>query len=151
MFLSSGILMLLSSGVLPLLVLDCQCSQGFVLHVRDVVCLESIMNPSETIAKGIIQSTDPSIQVGGEELGPNWCEVSIQVAVNKDERLIRSYEFHRTIYDTYGATVAWPCPYVELENVDDIVTARGWRRGKGKHRQVVLLVGDRWWCNVVGR
>ncbi|KAK3034929.1 hypothetical protein RJ639_032329 [Escallonia herrerae] len=74
-------------------------------QVRDVVCLESIMNPSETIARGIIQSTDPSIQVGGKNLGRI-------VAVKKDERLIRSYEFHRTIYDTYRATVAWPCPYL---------------------------------------
>ncbi|KAK2976387.1 hypothetical protein RJ640_008097, partial [Escallonia rubra] len=80
-------------------------------RVRDVVCLKSLMNPSETVAKGIIQSIDPSTQVGGEELGPNWCEVSIQVAVKKDERLIRSYGFHKTIYDAYGATVAWPCPY----------------------------------------
>ncbi|KAK2967988.1 hypothetical protein RJ640_026044, partial [Escallonia rubra] len=59
--------------------------------VRDVVCLKSIMNPSETVTKGIIQSIDPSTQVRGEELGPNWCDVSIQVAVKKDERLIRSY------------------------------------------------------------
>ncbi|KAK3017168.1 hypothetical protein RJ639_006628 [Escallonia herrerae] len=80
-------------------------------RVRDAVCLKSIMNPSETVAKGIIQSIDPSTEVGGEELGPNWCEVSIQVAVKKDERLIRSYGFHKTIYDAYGATVAWPCPY----------------------------------------
>ncbi|KAK2976390.1 hypothetical protein RJ640_008100 [Escallonia rubra] len=83
-------------------------------RVRDVVCLKSLMNPSETVAKGIIQSIDPSTQVGGEELGPNWCEVSIQVAVKKDERLIRSYGFHKTIYDAYGATVAWPCPYVAI-------------------------------------
>ncbi|KAK3007597.1 hypothetical protein RJ639_014607, partial [Escallonia herrerae] len=38
-------------------------------HVRDVVCLKNIMNPSETVAKGIIQSPDPSIQVGGKNLG----------------------------------------------------------------------------------
>ncbi|KAK2979469.1 hypothetical protein RJ640_001353 [Escallonia rubra] len=37
-----------------------------------------------------------------------------QVAVKKDERLIRSYGFHKTIYDAYGATVAWPCPYCDL-------------------------------------
>ncbi|KAK3031763.1 hypothetical protein RJ639_036643 [Escallonia herrerae] len=74
----------------------------------------------ENVAKGIIQSIDPSTEVGGEELGPNWCEVSIQVAVKKDERLIRSYGFHKTIYDAYGATVAWPCPYVELESVDEM-------------------------------
>ncbi|KAK3033722.1 hypothetical protein RJ639_034497 [Escallonia herrerae] len=90
-------------------------------RVRDVVCLKSIMNPSETVAKGIIQSIDPSTEVGGEELGPNWCKVSIQVAVKKDERLIRSYGFHKTIYDAYGAIVAWPCPYVELESVDEMV------------------------------
>ncbi|KAK3039045.1 hypothetical protein RJ639_027530 [Escallonia herrerae] len=84
--------------------------------VRDVVCLKSIMNPSEIVAKGVIQSIDPSTQVGGEELGPNWCEVSIQFAVKKDERLIRSYGFHKTIYDAYGATIAWPCPYVKGMN-----------------------------------
>ncbi|KAK2997720.1 hypothetical protein RJ639_025812 [Escallonia herrerae] len=43
-----------------------------------------------------------------------------RVAVKKDERLIRSYGFHKTIYDAYGATVAWPCPYVELESVDEM-------------------------------
>ncbi|KAK2967718.1 hypothetical protein RJ640_028449 [Escallonia rubra] len=90
-----------------------QLSRPF--RVRDVVCLKSIMNPSETVAKGIIQSIDPSTEVGGEELGPNWCEVSIQVAVKKDERLIRSYGFHKTIYDAYGATVAWPCPYQQQQ------------------------------------
>ncbi|KAK2987690.1 hypothetical protein RJ640_015032 [Escallonia rubra] len=37
--------------------------------VRDVVCLKSIMNPSETVAKGIIQSIDPSKEVGGKSLG----------------------------------------------------------------------------------
>ncbi|KAK3032604.1 hypothetical protein RJ639_037368 [Escallonia herrerae] len=37
--------------------------------VRDVVCLKGIMNPSETVAKGIIQSTDPSTQVEGKNLG----------------------------------------------------------------------------------
>ncbi|KAK3014652.1 hypothetical protein RJ639_008720 [Escallonia herrerae] len=80
--------------------------------VRDV-CLKSIMSPSETVAKGIIQSVDPSTQVGGgEELGPNWCKVSVQVAVKKDERLIRFYGFYKTIYDAYGATIVWQCPYV---------------------------------------
>ncbi|KAK3001876.1 hypothetical protein RJ639_020582 [Escallonia herrerae] len=38
-------------------------------RVRDVVCLKSIMNPSETVAKGIIQSIDPSTEVGGKSLG----------------------------------------------------------------------------------
>ncbi|KAK3007277.1 hypothetical protein RJ639_015825 [Escallonia herrerae] len=48
-------------------------------NVRDVVCLKSIINPSKTVAKESIQSIDPSTQVGGEELGPNWCEISIQL------------------------------------------------------------------------
>ncbi|KAK2997497.1 hypothetical protein RJ639_024962 [Escallonia herrerae] len=105
--------------------------------VRDVVCLKSIMNPLETVAKGIIQSIDPSTEVGGEELGLNWCEVSIQVAVKKDERLIRSYGFHKTIYDAYGATVAWPCPYVELESVDEILAPSGAEAGAlNKSKQI---------------
>ncbi|KAK2990857.1 hypothetical protein RJ640_002841 [Escallonia rubra] len=44
-----------------------QLSRPF--RVRDVVCLKSIMNPSETVAKGIIQSIDPSTEVGGKSLG----------------------------------------------------------------------------------
>ncbi|KAK3007191.1 hypothetical protein RJ639_015487 [Escallonia herrerae] len=55
-------------------------------RVRDVLWLKSIMNPSETVAKGIIHSIYPSTQVRGEELWPNWCEVSIEVAVKKDEQ-----------------------------------------------------------------
>ncbi|KAK2971662.1 hypothetical protein RJ640_025057 [Escallonia rubra] len=38
-------------------------------RVRDVVCLKSIMNPSEIVTNGIIQSIDPSTQVGGKNLG----------------------------------------------------------------------------------
>ncbi|KAK2996359.1 hypothetical protein RJ639_026473 [Escallonia herrerae] len=112
-------------------------------RVRDVVCLKSIMNPSETVAKGIIQSIDPSTEVGGEELGPNWCEVSIQVAVKKDECLIRSYGFHKTIYDAYGATVAWPCPYVELESVDEMSEAASGEDDGGTWGGGA--VGGGWW------
>ena len=50
----------------------------------DVVLL-SITNPSEKVALGKVCSLDPSTEVGDEELGPNWCEVTIQVPIVWEE------------------------------------------------------------------
>ncbi|GJU91165.1 retrovirus-related pol polyprotein from transposon TNT 1-94 [Tanacetum coccineum] len=34
------------------------------------------------------RSLDPNEIVGGEELGPNWCEVGVQVLIKRDEHLV---------------------------------------------------------------
>ncbi|GJZ03292.1 transposase, Ptta/En/Spm [Tanacetum coccineum] len=87
--------------------------------VRAKVYIKSIFNSTEIVAKGRIQSLDPNEIVGGEELGPNWCEVGVQVLIIRDEHLVRRYGLFVTIFDAIGATVAWPCPFVSVVREDD--------------------------------
>ncbi|XP_052206799.1 uncharacterized protein LOC127811129 [Diospyros lotus] len=87
--------------------------------VQNRVCLKSINDPTQIVAKGIVRSIDPSTEVGGSRLRPNWCEVHIQVAVEWDEELIRRYGMFETIGDALGAHVAWPLFLVERDESDD--------------------------------
>lgn len=57
---------------------------------------------------------DPDAVVGSEEIGPNWCEVDVQVAIKKDEHLVRKYGLFITVQDAVGAPVAWPCYLVSV-------------------------------------
>ncbi|GJW12623.1 putative reverse transcriptase domain-containing protein [Tanacetum coccineum] len=59
------------------------------LRVGAEVYIKSIFNSTKIVAKGRIQSLDPNEIVRGEELGPNWCEVSVQVFIKRDEHLVR--------------------------------------------------------------
>lgn len=68
----------------------------------------------EIVAKGWIKSLDPNELVGNEEIGPDWCEVNVQVAVKRDERLVRPYGLFITVQDAIGATVAWPCTFISV-------------------------------------
>ncbi|KAJ0433323.1 putative transposase, Tnp1/En/Spm [Helianthus annuus] len=45
--------------------------------VGDEVFLKSILNSTETVARGRVQSLDPNELVGGTEIGPEWCEVNV--------------------------------------------------------------------------
>ncbi|GKE14552.1 transposase, Tnp1/En/Spm-like protein, partial [Tanacetum coccineum] len=89
------------------------------LRVGAEVYIKSIFNSTEIVAKGRIQSLDPNEIVGGEELGPNWCEVGVQVPIKRDEHLVRRYGLFVIIFDAIGATVAWPCPFVSVVREDD--------------------------------
>nr|GEW91804.1 hypothetical protein [Tanacetum cinerariifolium] len=53
------------------------------------VYIKSIFNSTMIVAKGRIQSLDPNEIVGGEVPGPNWCELSVQVPIKRDEHLVR--------------------------------------------------------------
>ena len=64
------------------------------------------------MAIGRLQSLDPSTIVGGQPLGSNWCEVLVQVVVERDEHLIRPYVPLQTIADSIGAPIAWPTKLV---------------------------------------
>ncbi|CAI9106506.1 OLC1v1005682C1 [Oldenlandia corymbosa var. corymbosa] len=46
-----------------------------VITVGSYVSLKSVNDPTKIVAKGCIESMDPSKEVGGHVLGPNWCEV----------------------------------------------------------------------------
>ncbi|GMP70517.1 hypothetical protein CsSME_00029332 [Camellia sinensis var. sinensis] len=82
-------------------------------QVGDIVVLKSIIRPTETVAIGVLKSTDASKEVEGEELGPDYWEVHVQVPIKPNESLIRSYGLVKTIGQAIGAHVAWPAPFVD--------------------------------------
>ncbi|GJZ96520.1 eukaryotic translation initiation factor 5B [Tanacetum coccineum] len=88
------------------------------LRVGLQVYLKSISN-SKIVAKGWLRSLDPDEVVGSEEIGPNWCAVDVQVAIKKDEYLVRKYGLFVTVLDVIGAPVAWPCSLVSVVREDD--------------------------------
>ncbi|KAJ0504178.1 putative transposase, Tnp1/En/Spm [Helianthus annuus] len=51
------------------------------LRVGDEVFLKSIINSTEIVAKGRVQSLDSNDLVGGVEIGPKWCEVNVQIPI----------------------------------------------------------------------
>lgn len=57
---------------------------------------------------------DPSMVVGGEEIGANWCEIHVQVPIIWDEHLMRPYGGLKTVGDAIGAPIAWPISLVRL-------------------------------------
>nr|XP_027124175.1 uncharacterized protein LOC113740858 [Coffea arabica] len=81
--------------------------------VGNMVSLKSLFDPTKIVAKGYLRSLNPLDEVGGQALGPNWCEIQIQVAMSPREQLIRPYDLQQTIQDALGAPVAWPCHLVE--------------------------------------
>ncbi|KAJ0599736.1 putative transposase, Ptta/En/Spm, plant, transposase, Tnp1/En/Spm [Helianthus annuus] len=88
------------------------------LRVGDEVFLKSILNSTEIVARGRVQSLDPNDLVGGTEIGPEWCEVNVQVPIKKDENLVRPYGLFSTIQDCIGAPIAWPCPFISVVHED---------------------------------
>ncbi|PWA37215.1 transposase, Tnp1/En/Spm-like protein [Artemisia annua] len=88
------------------------------LRVGDEVFLKSILNSTETVAKGWVRSLNPNDIVGGTEIGRGWCEVNVQVPTKRDEMLVRPYGLFATIEDCVGATIAWPCPFISVVRED---------------------------------
>ncbi|XP_028074565.1 uncharacterized protein LOC114276929 [Camellia sinensis] len=87
-------------------------------QVGDIVVLKSIIRPTETVAIGVLKSTDASKEVEGEELGLDYWEVHVQVPIKPNESLIRSYGLVKTIGQAIGAHVAWPAPFVISQVMD---------------------------------
>ncbi|CAL5349576.1 unnamed protein product [Camellia sinensis] len=84
-----------------------------LLHsVRDIVVLKSIIRPTETVTIGVLENTDPSTEVEGKELGPDYWEVHVQVPVKPNEGLIQTYGLVKTIGQAIGAHVAWSALFV---------------------------------------
>nr|XP_027062793.1 uncharacterized protein LOC113689170 [Coffea arabica] len=83
------------------------------IRVGNMVSLKSLFDPTKIVTKGYLRSLNPLDEVGGQALGPNWCEIQIQVAMSPRQQLIRPYDLQQTIQDAFGAPVAWPCHLVE--------------------------------------
>ena len=71
--------------------------------------IKSLVDPTKIVAKGYIVDMNPQKLVGQHVLGPNWCEVCIQIIVAGEEHLVRPYSTLHTIGDALGCSVAWPC------------------------------------------
>ncbi|KAH7847069.1 hypothetical protein Vadar_021484 [Vaccinium darrowii] len=87
-------------------------AEALILWVGDYAYFKSVANPIEFVGKGRIASMNPSTQVGGEELGANWCEIHVQVPIQWDEHLIRPYGGLKTVGDAIGTPIAWPISLV---------------------------------------
>lgn len=72
----------------------------------------SVIDPLDKVALGQVVNMDQFTEVGGEELGPKWCEVQVKVAIKWEERLIRPYGVFKNMGDATGATIAWPLSLV---------------------------------------
>ncbi|KAJ0809893.1 putative transposase, Tnp1/En/Spm [Helianthus annuus] len=88
------------------------------LDPNDLVFLKSVLNSTKTIARGRFPSLDPNDLVGGTEIGLEWCEVNIQVPIEKDENLVRPYGLFSTIQDCIGASIKWPYPFISEVHED---------------------------------
>ncbi|KAL3834041.1 hypothetical protein ACJIZ3_023667 [Penstemon smallii] len=82
------------------------------LQVGDDVLIKS-ENASKIVATGYVYGIDPSLEIGKQCLGPNWCEVNIQVVIESGEKLLRPHSNLKTIGDAYGSNIAWPCQLVQ--------------------------------------
>ncbi|XP_028117399.1 uncharacterized protein LOC114315025 [Camellia sinensis] len=89
-----------------------------LLVVGDIIVLKSIIRPTETVAIGVIKSTNPSKEVAGEELGLDYCELYAQMPIKPNENLIRSYGLVKIIGQGIGAHVAWSTPFVISQVMD---------------------------------
>ncbi|MQM07086.1 hypothetical protein Taro_039920 [Colocasia esculenta] len=85
-----------------------------------MVYLKSFKKSLVNVALATIESKDPLKKVGGCDLGCEYWEVAINVALVYNEPLPRPYGQFKTIRDAIGATIAWPFT-LDL-CVDNIIT-----------------------------
>ncbi|CAI9099435.1 OLC1v1036261C1 [Oldenlandia corymbosa var. corymbosa] len=77
-------------------------------QVDQYVYLKTFADPLKPVAKGRIESLDPSAEVGGLPIGVNWCQVYIEVIIVPDAPLIRGYNHYVSVQDAHGDLVTWP-------------------------------------------
>ncbi|MQL75051.1 hypothetical protein Taro_007427 [Colocasia esculenta] len=75
---------------------------------KALVYLKSFKKSLVNVALATIESKDPLKKVGGCDLGYEYWEVAINVALVHNEPLPRPYAQFKTIGDAIGATIAWP-------------------------------------------
>ncbi|MQL79623.1 hypothetical protein Taro_012071, partial [Colocasia esculenta] len=75
---------------------------------KAMVYLKSFKKSLVNVALATIESKDPLKKVGGCDLGYEYWEVAINIAIVHNEPLPRPYAQFKTIGDAIGATIAWP-------------------------------------------
>ncbi|MQL70776.1 hypothetical protein Taro_003093 [Colocasia esculenta] len=83
-------------------------SKDLLKKGKAMVYLKSFRKSLVNVALATIENKDPFKKVGGCDLGYEYWEVAINVALVHNEPLPRSYAQFKTIGDAIGATIAWP-------------------------------------------
>ncbi|XP_071713230.1 uncharacterized protein [Rutidosis leptorrhynchoides] len=87
------------------------------LKVRDEVYVKSVTN--NKVEKERLVSMDPTTVILQTELGAGWCEVELQVAIERNEVLFRPFEHMRYIHDVISTSIAWPTTLIEVADFDE--------------------------------
>ncbi|KAG8378806.1 hypothetical protein BUALT_Bualt07G0023200 [Buddleja alternifolia] len=81
-------------------------SSSTQLNMAMQVDLLSFEAPGEVVAQGRVVSKDPNKDVGGFKFGPHFWEVYVEIAIRKEEFLIRPRGHFSTIKEVVGSTIA---------------------------------------------
>ncbi|XP_071712569.1 uncharacterized protein [Rutidosis leptorrhynchoides] len=87
------------------------------LKVGDEVFLHNIVT-YEKVAKAWLRSMDPTTEVGGIEIGEDWCSVEVQAIIKRGSLLVRPFDLFMRVGDAGGACVAWPSTYLSVVPLD---------------------------------
>ncbi|CAN1159326.1 hypothetical protein LINPERPRIM_LOCUS20522, partial [Linum perenne] len=82
--------------------------------------LRSLNQPNVDVAKGSIVSKNPKRIVGDIELGGGFYKIFVEVAMKRDEPVVRPYGSFSVIGDVTGCTIAWPSILVNRLYVDSL-------------------------------
>jgi hypothetical protein len=74
---------------------------------KDVI-LYALLRSDQPVAKGTIIGTKPTITLGGEPLGRQYCEVIVTCVLKRDTILPRPYDGMETLADAMKMPIAWP-------------------------------------------
>ncbi|MQL79301.1 hypothetical protein Taro_011741 [Colocasia esculenta] len=85
---------------------------------KAMVYLKSFKKSLVNVALATIESKDLLKKVGGCDLGCEYWEVAINVALVYNEPLPRPYGQFKTIGDAIGATIAWPFTLIPFSSYD---------------------------------
>jgi hypothetical protein len=70
--------------------------------------LYALLRSDQAVAKGIIIGTKPSIKLGGQPIGRQYCEVIVTCVLKRDTILPRPYDGMETLADASMMPIAWP-------------------------------------------
>ncbi|XP_025819044.1 uncharacterized protein LOC112895311 [Panicum hallii] len=75
---------------------------------RDVILYNVVRPYNLPVAKGTMQTTNPSSIVGGTPLGVQYCEVVVNHVFMREAILPRPYGALKSVGDARGRSIAWP-------------------------------------------
>ena len=81
---------------------------------RDVILYNVYRDHNSPVAKATILSVDRREEVGGQELGSQYCKVVVNYVIKRDAILPRGVGDMTTMGQAQGRCIAWPYKHVSL-------------------------------------